>query len=261
MLVDQERRSRSRLLYGLAAAILIVVVVVTAVRWFSDRRHGELPAAAVEVAPPTTLAPSPSTTLLSEAALLGGDDPAGERAAIARAEWFVTDYFTMDGSPAPELTGAFTQDAALPELPQLAAGTAVSYVEWARAYETRSHPDGYVVTVLFRTLYQNDEQRYERSPVRAVDIVVLVDGGLTAIGDLPIPAEPPTAQGISGWMRGAGEAADADIAGSLEYAGRFTSDPALLESSATAQEWRVVFTVEDPSGVRLPMVVRSDVDP
>lgn len=261
MLVDQEHRSRSRLLYLVAAAILIVVVAVTAVRWVGSRRHGELPSAAVEVAAPTTLPPLPTTTLLSEADLVGRDDSAGRRAAIVRAEWFVTDYFTMDGSPAPELIAAFPTDAELPELPQLAGSSAVSYVEWARAYATRSYQNGYVVTVIFRTLYENEEQRYERSPVRAVDVIVLVDDDLTAIGDLPIPVEPPTGQAISGWMHGTGEVADADLASSLEYAGRFTDDPALLESGTAGSVWRVVFTVEDPSGARFPMVMRSDVDP
>ncbi len=261
MLVDQEHRSRSRMLYLVAAAILIVVVAVAAVRWVDSRRHGELPAAAVEIVAPTTLPPVSTTALLSEADLVGRDDSAGRRAAIVRAEWFVTDYFTMDGSPAPELIGAFPNDATLPELPQLAGTSAVSYVEWARAYAARSHEDGYVVTVVFRTLYENEEQRYERSPVRAVDVIVLVDDHLTAIGDLPIPVEPPTGQAISGWMHGTGEVADADLASSLEYAGRFTTDPALLESGAAGLEWRVVFTVEDPSGALLPMVMRSDVDP
>ena len=97
--------------------------------------------------------------------------------------------------------------------------------------------------------------------MRAVDVIVLVDGYLTAIGDLPIPVEPPTGHANSGWMHRTGEVADADLAGSLEYAGRFTTDPALLESGAAGSEWRVVFTVQDPSGARLPMVMRSDVDP
>lgn len=260
MLVDHERRSRSRLLYGAAVAVLIVIVAVTAFRWFGDRRHGEeAPAVAIEVAAPTTVPPAPTTTLLSEAALIGSGG--GQRAAVARAEWFVTDFFTMDGSAAPELAGAFPADAALPELPQLTGDPAVSYVEWARAYATRSHPGGLVVTVLFRTLYQNGEQRYERSPVRAVDVIVLLEGDQSAIGDLPIPVEPPTGDGITGWMHGTGEAADADVASSLGYAGRFTSDPALLESSIEGSEWRVVFTVEDPSGAQFPMVMRSDIDP
>ena len=259
MLVDHERRSRSRLLYGVAVAVLILIVAVTAFRWFGDRRHGEAPAAAVEVAVPTTVPPAPTTTLLSEAALIVSDESVGERAAVARAEWFVTDFFTMDGSAAPELAGAFPADAALPELPQLTGDPAVSYVEWARAYATRPHPGGLVVTVLFRTLYENGEQRYERSPVRAVDVIVLLHGDQSAIGDLPIPVEPPTGVGITGWMHGTVEAADADIASSLEYAGRFTPDPALLESGIAGSEWRVVFTVEDPSGARFPMVVRSDI--
>jgi hypothetical protein len=219
MLVDHDRRARTRTWYVAAAAILVVAVLIAGWRWIGDHRHGETP----QVAPPitsTTATIAPTTTaLLSEADLRAVEPGAAELAAMARAEWFVTDYFTMDGAPAPELLSAFADDAVLPALPQLDDAAGVSVVEWARAYAFRPDPAGYVVTVLFRTLYRNQDDRYERSPVRAVDVVVLVDEQQTAVADLPVPSEVPVAQGLSGW------------AGS-------TSGVAMLE---------------DPSGVELPV--------
>lgn len=258
MLVDNDRRARSRTLYGAAAVVVALVVIVTTVRWANGHRHGveaqerEIPVVT------STIPPAPPTTLVSEADLMAVDPFIGHLAAIARAEWFVTDFFTIDGVAAPEFLAAFPDDAVLPELPQMSGGSAVSFVEWARATDVATHPGGFVVTVLFRTLYENREQRFERSPVRAVDVVVIVEEGLTAVGDLPIPVATPVAHGISGWLHASGAATDAVISDALEYAGDFTEDPVLIDSGSSGAEWRVVFGVDDPSGARFPMVVRSD---
>jgi len=257
MLVDHDRRSRSRTLYIGAAVVIALVVVITGIRWVDGHRHG--PTEAVAVATSTTTVPSPTTTVVSEADLITVDPATDRLAAIARAEWFVTDYFTIDGSPAPGFLDAFTNDAVLPDLPQLTGESAVSFVEWARATAARSHSGGYVVTVLYRTLYENAEQRFERSPVRAVDVVVIVDGERTAVAELPQPVPIPVAHGVGGWMDTSTEISGAVISAALEDAARLTQNPALLESGGSGTAWRVVFTFEDPSGTRFPMVLRSDI--
>jgi hypothetical protein len=262
MLVEGERRARSRTWYAAAAIIVALVGVVAGYRWVEGHRHGE-PAAPTAPAPATssTLAETTTTTLLSEADLMAVEPAAAHLAAVARAEWFVTDYFTFDGSPAPEFLEAFPDDAVLPSLTQFGDGSAVSFVEWARAYAVRAHTDGYVVTVLFRTLYENAEGRFERSPVRAVDVVVLVADEQTAIADLPTPVEPPVGREFTGWPTSTAEASDAAVATALAYASRFTVDPALVESGSVDGEWRVVFSVDDPSGASIPMVVSSSTQP
>lgn len=261
MLVEHDRRSRSRMLYIAAAVIVALVVIVAAVRWVDGHRHGIDPAETVIPVVTTTIPPAPPTTLVSEADLMAVDSSIDHLAAIARAEWFVTDYFTIDGAAVPEFLAAFPDDAVLPELPQSSGEPAVSFVEWARATALATHGDGYVVTVLFRTLYENTEQRFERSPVRAVDVIVIVDGQRTAVADLPIPVEAPVAHGLSGWPQPSGDATEAAIASALEYAGVFTENPALIDSGGSGTEWRVVFSVDDPSGATFPMVLRSDVSP
>lgn len=262
MLVEQDRYGRRRTLYLAAAAVVAVVVGFTGIRWFEGHRNGE---GVSEPVPTVTTAASPvlttTTTLLSEADLRAVDPSLATLAAVARAEWFVTDYFTIDGSPAPDLQAAFPTDAALPDLPHSTSGGRVSFVEWARAYDIRQHQDGYVVTVLFRSLFEGDDGIYNRSPLRAVDVIVLVRDRMTAIGDLPIPVTAPVDHGIGGWMRGLGEAPQGAVASALEYARQFTRDPMLIESASSGDRWRVVFTIDDPSGARFPVVLRSDVSP
>ena len=240
MLVDQDRRGRSRTWYAVAAVIFAVVVGVVGVRWVNGHRHGEVPAdtSVVENPVATTAAPVPTTTaMLSEADLMAVDQTTMGLAAVARAEWFVTDYFTVDGAPVPDLAAAFAVDAVLPELPQ--DDSKVSFVEWARAWAIRPHAAGVVVTVLFRTLYQNSDLRYERSPVRAVDVLVLVDDESIAIGDLPIPATLPTVQGVTGWMRPTGDAPPDAASQAIERAPPSATNPRSLTRGVPAPigEW------------------------
>jgi hypothetical protein len=50
----------------------------------------------------------------------------------------------------------------------------------------------------------------------------------------------------------------AAIGGALDYAAGFSRDPLLLGSTGDGDRWRVVFAADDPSGIRFPMVLRSD---
>ena len=115
-----------------------------------------------------------------------------------------------------------------------------------------------MVTVLFRTLYQNSDLRYERSPVRAVDVLVLVDDESIAIGDLPIPATLPTVQGVTGWMRPTGDAPPDAASQAIDRASSLGDKPTVVDSGGSGADWRVVVTIDDPSGVRFPVAVRSD---
>jgi hypothetical protein len=183
-----------------------------------------------------------------------------ELSAVARAEWFVTDYFTVDGPLPEELISAFVNDAVLPDLPS-PADAAISYVEWARAFAIRPTADGYAVSVVFRSLTEEPSGAFIRSPVRAVDVLVAVNDGETAIADLPIPFLPPVYHTIDGWMVTEGQARDDAITATLDYAGMFDEDAVVVQSGASGPEWRVVFTIGDRSGNRWPVVMRSDTIP
>jgi hypothetical protein len=251
----------------MAAAVIVAVVVgFVGVRWLTAPGHGEQPALAAPVETTTTepveveTVSSSTTAVLSEADLMAAVPAVAELAAVARAEWFVTDYFTVDGSIPEELISAFVNDATVPDLPN-GAGNGISYVEWARAFDVRPTVTGYAISVVFRSLTEEPDGAFVRGPVRAVDVLIAVEDGETAVAELPIPILPPVYHAIDGWMVTDGQVHDEAITATLDYAGMFDENAEVVESGAAGPEWRVVFTVGDRSGNRWPVVMRSDTIP
>lgn len=268
-LLSEHQQGRTRTLYLAAAVIVAVVAGFVGIRWLTSPDHGDGSAVAAPADTTTIVADeadeSTTTTtttiaVLSEADLMAVQPAIAELSAIARAEWFVTDYFTVDGPLPEELISAFVNDATLPDLPSPAEAD-ISYVEWARAFDIRPTADGYAVSVVFRSLTEEPGGAFIRSPVRAVDVLVAVDDGETAIADLPIPILPPVYHTIDGWMDTEGEAHDEAIAATLDYAGMFDENSVVVQSGAAGPDWRVVFTIGDRSGNRWPVVMRSDTIP
>jgi len=265
-LLTEHRQGRAKTIYLAAAVIVAVVIGFVGIRWFTAPGHGEQPALAAPVETTTTetaaIEPESSTTTvgLSEADLMAVVPAVAELAAVARAEWFVTDYFTVDGPIPEELITAFVNDAAIPDLPT-GDGAGISYVEWARAFDVRPTTSGYVISVVFRSLTEEPDGAFVRGPVRAVDVLIAVEDGETAVVELPIPILPPVYHTIDGWMVTSGQAHEEAITATLEYAGMFDENAEVIESGAAGPEWRVVFTVGDRSGNRWPVVMRSDTIP
>jgi hypothetical protein len=237
-----------------------------------------MPPAAVEgeqvpVPAPTTIpvaAPMPSSAavpssapaadesrLFSEADLMAVIPEEEQHRAMWRAEWFVTDFFTVDGDPQ---IGTTTK-AALPEdldapMPHSAA-PGVSYVEWARALEARpGGPGRYEVDVAFRTLSGEGEGLLARQPVRAVRIQVEIgEGGGASILDLPAPIELAIPRAVVAYPAPAEappEIVD-DAAAAVEAFG-FVEE--VLTAGVDENGWRVVLAVVDASGIRWPLAVR-----
>lgn len=267
-LLSEHRQGRTKTLYLAAAVIVAVVIGFVGIRWLTAPGHGDEDALATPVETTATVVavdeaesiPTTVATVLSEADLMAVQPSISELSAVARAEWFVTDYFTVDGPLPEELITAFVNDASLPDLPSPADGS-VSYVEWARAFDIRATANGYAVSVVFRSLTEEPDGTFLRSPVRAVDVLVAVDGGETAIIDLPIPILPPVYHTIDGWMETEGEAHDEAITATLDYAAMFDENASVVQSGTAGPEWRVVFTIGDRSGNRWPVVMRSDTIP
>jgi hypothetical protein len=265
-LLTEHRQGRAKTLYIAAAVIVAVVGGFVGVRWLTAPGHGEQPVLATPVETTTSgavIVESKSSTTIaaqSEADLMAVVPAVAELAAIARAEWFVTDYFTVDGPIPEELPLAFVNDAAVPALPT-GDGMGVSYVEWARAFDVRPTMNGYAISVVFRSLTEEPDGAFVRGPVRAVDVLIAVADGETAVEELPIPILPPVYHAIDGWMVTTGQAQDEAITATLDYAGMFDENPEVIESGAAGPEWRVVFTIGDRSGNRWPVVMRSDTIP
>jgi hypothetical protein len=268
-LLSEHQQGRTKTLYLAATVIVAVVVGFVGIRWLTSPGHGDGGAVAAQAdtttvpgagAVESTTTATSTTAILSEADLMAVEPSILELSAVARAEWFVTDYFTVDGPLPEELISAFVNDAMLPDLPS-PSDADISYVEWARAFDIRPTESGYAVSVVFRSLTEEPGGAFIRSPVRAVDVLVAVDDGETAIADLPIPILPPVFHTIDGWMETEGEAHDEAIAATLDYAGMFDEEAVVVQSGTAGPEWRVVFTIGDRSGNRWPVVMRSDAIP
>lgn len=198
----------------------------------------------------------PQPQIYSEADLMAVLPPRPELEAIARAEWFVTDYFTVDGdgSLADGVAAALPDAVDLP----VSDGSAISYVEWARAVAVADNLDGsYEVTVWFRTLAGDADAGFARTAVRAVDVhLVADDTGRLAIADVPVVVELASLGMAPAWPATA-VAPPEVVATSAQQAAAFGAEPELETAGRVAGGWRLLFSVGDASGLRFPVVVRS----
>jgi hypothetical protein len=265
LMAESEPEDRRRRAIYLAAGLLgaMVVGMIVARSWWA-------PATLPPIAPATTVvedetlptdASLPDLTglpLYSEADLMADPPDPGARAAVVRAEWFVTDYFTADLEPdgSAEVRAALPTGAVLPEFPQ-DGGEGISYVEWARAFDVEPSGDGdYVVSVAFRTLGAPPGRGFSRQPVRAVSVLVGVsDGGGATVLDLPSPIPLPAGPEPDPWPE---EMADppqdvVDIAAARASA--WGIEPRISSAAQVGEVWRVVVTVADDVGNRWPLVV------
>ena len=136
-------------------------------------------------------APPDSPAVYSEADLMAIAVEDETALAVMQAEWFVRDFFTVDGDPATaaRLRRLLGEDVELPH----EAPSAYSYVEWVQAYAADSSQPGlYVVDVAYRLLSSGDGADYTRAPVAAVQVPLAVDvDGVTTLRNLPSPVDPP----------------------------------------------------------------------
>ncbi len=252
------REKKTWVVYVVAGAILAASLGTLAAR--SVVRSTASPSLATVPTVPEPVAvtlPPPSTQeeALTEADLLAIAPGQSEISAAARAEWFVTDYFSTGGDPAASRAVL----EALPEgsgLPAPTGSVSNSYVAWVAT--TRIEALGrqrFRSTVLFRVLVSGEDGEYVRLPVRAVDVVVEVDpAGGTRVMDLPMPVEVPAGPVSESW----GEAADVPDgvrAAALRRADSWGDEPAFIEGSHREGGWRVVVSVVDGAGVRWPLTL------
>lgn len=175
------------------------------------------------------------------------------RLAAMRAEWFVQDYFTVDGDEeiATSLGDLIATDEDLPH--SSPAGS--SYVEWARAIAvTSTTPADYVVEVAFRTVLSTDGEAFARAPVRAVavDVAVDVDGSVTIAG-LPAPVRLSAVTWRSSTRGDDAIAPDDVVDAALAEAAWFGDSPVVTETRRDGSEWLFAVEVRDASGNRWPL--------
>jgi hypothetical protein len=252
-----SREKKPWVVYLAAGVIAVAALGAMIVR--SVGSAPEPPSAALPVigAVPVTTAPPPPQSeapIFTEADLLAATPGQREVSASARAEWFVSDYFSTGGDPGShqQVLDALPEGARLPAEP---GAESSSYVEWIATSRVGAiGNERFRSTVLFRLLVSTNEEGYVRLPVQAVDVVVEVDGGgATRVVDLPMPVEIPAGQPVSAWAESVGEIPDPVRAGALRIAGSWGAEPALIEASERNDGWRVVVVVTDGAGVRWPL--------
>lgn len=262
LMADAEPEDRRRRAVYLGAALIgaMALGVFVARSWWAAPGIPEplAPASSAEEVAVTTVPVTPTFPLYSEADLMANPPDPAARAAVVRAEWFVTDYFTADLEP----SGAADVRAALP--PSVAAdlsldlGDAVSYVEWARAFRVSEAGGGlYRVAVAFRTLGAPPDRGFTRQPVRAVEVLVdaRADGGAVVV-DLPSPTMLPAGPEPASWDGVPSAAPQRVIDEASTRASLWGSEPRIVGAWHLDGEWRVVLTVADSVGARWPLALR-----
>jgi hypothetical protein len=230
----------------------------------AGRSIGRSPESSPMAVPTTVTAPivttwsllEPVSERFSEADLLAETPGRSELSAAARAEWFVSDYFSTGGDPGAHQPVL----AALPEGARLPAPTGpgfLSYVDWVATSRIEAIGDHrFRTTVLFRRLVSDGETGYTRLPVQAVDVVVGVDpSGGARVVDLPMPIAVPTGPATPVWAEPEEEVPSAVRNAALRLAGVWGDEPSILEAGPRQGGWRVVVDVTDEGGVHWPLAL------
>lgn len=145
------------------------------------------PQSSEPIVTPTSLTP-PTSVVISEADLRAVESeamPSLDHLTEVTAEWFVTDWFTRDGSTETvrSIRTALAPTVAVASLPHDDA-TAVTFVEWAKAVESETTADGVAVTVAYRMIRQTDDG-FARDPVATVVVELKRDGDDVTVVALP----------------------------------------------------------------------------
>ncbi|GMQ97946.1 MAG: hypothetical protein BMS9Abin17_0450 [Acidimicrobiia bacterium] len=147
----------------------------------------------VAVSPPSTVG-----VVVSEADLMADRptfDSPDRLLPVAFAEWFVTDYFTTDGSSETEKSVvALMSQRGTSDTQGLQRPPEGAYVEWARATSVIVIDESSVlVSVIFRTITRTDDG-FVRDPVSAVSVVFVTEGDRFGVSGPPVTIPVPTVE-------------------------------------------------------------------
>lgn len=210
---------RRRWVYLGTAAVLALAVTVTVARSFGTPATVSLPPTSVPAAG------APSSSLYTEAEL--GATIALDPLIAAAAEWYVSDYFTLDGTQ---------------------GGDQLSFVEWVATASVASGPaDHFLATVWMQRLAAPAGQEYRRLDPEAVAVEVVWQDGEALISGPPRPLPPPVVTRPE-WTFDPTLAAIAGEA-ALKAAGQWGSRPQILGGRLVGSGSEVLVSVEDAAGL------------
>lgn len=193
-LVSQQDEGIDKRIYLAVGAVGILVIVFLGSRLLGGGAQPVPPQVSAFGPSPTSVVAeevvvtSSTSSAIAEADLRANEpieEIPADRLAEMTAEWFVTDWFTRDGSDETvrSIREALSPSVFVESLPHEMDG-AVTFVEWAKTVESHVTPDGVEVTVAHRVIRET-EDGFVRDPVRLVTIVLVRDGNDVRVARLP----------------------------------------------------------------------------
>lgn len=116
--------------------------------------------------------------------------PTRDRLLEVTAEWFVTDWFTRDGSSETiqSVRSMLSSDLSIETLPHEQSDAEVVFVEWAKTVDVEVvEGDVSMVTVAYRSIRQTSEG-FVRNPVETV--VVAIEASDESLTVVSLPSQP-----------------------------------------------------------------------
>lgn len=193
-LVAEQTDGIDKRIYMGVGVVAILVVLILGMRVFGGSGQPVLlPVESLPVVTAVEIAPTPSPMVVTEADLRADEAPVPVQAssnllAEVTAEWFVTDWFTRDGSgeTVRSIRAVLSPDLQSMDLPHDEPDADVVFVEWAKTVEIETISQTTVgVTIAYRSIRQTDEG-FVRNPVETVVVILDISDDSAMVTALPI---------------------------------------------------------------------------
>jgi hypothetical protein len=193
--VGEQRDGIDRRVYLAVGVVGVLVVALFGMRLLGGSSQPVPPEAGL-VEPSATSAvtvesvPVPPTSMIIAEADLRAEDPVPaptvDLLAEVTAEWFVTDWYTRDGSAETvrSIRSALLPTLEVEAIPHETEGEPVTFVEWAKTIGSEATADGIDVTIAFRTIRET-EDGFVRDPVRTVLLSLQYQDSAVLVSSLP----------------------------------------------------------------------------
>lgn len=193
-LVAEQTDGIDKRIYMGVGVVAILVVLIFGMRMFGGSGQPvPLPVESLPVVTAVEITPTPSPMVVTEADLRADEAPVPVQAssnllAEVTAEWFVTDWFTRDGSgeTVRSIRAVLSPDLQSMDLPHDEPDADVVFVEWAKTVEIETISQTTVgVTIAYRSIRQTDEG-FVRNPVETVVVILDISDDSAMVTALPI---------------------------------------------------------------------------
>ncbi len=193
-LVAEQTDGIDKRIYMGVGVVAILVVLILGMRMFGGSGQPvPLPMESLPAVTAVEITPTPSPMVVTEADLRADEAPVPVQAssnllAEVTAEWFVTDWFTRDGSgeTVRSIRSVLSPDLQSMDLPHDEPDAEVVFVEWAKTVEIETISQTTVgVTIAYRSIRQTDEG-FVRNPVETVVVILDISDDSAMVTALPI---------------------------------------------------------------------------